>query len=56
MFFIFIFFSLAIHQLVLGHVRVYIFDQPISDELAEYLGIKTEYTPLAVVRLVNIYI
>ena len=38
-----------------GHVRVHIFVRPISDELAEYLGIQIEYTPLAVVRLVKIY-
>ena len=40
---------------VWGHVRVHVFNRPISDESTKYLSSKTEYSPTAVVRLVNIF-
>jgi len=42
-------------QPVWGHIRVHIFDQLIRDVPTLSLGIKTEYTPRTVVRLVNIF-
>jgi hypothetical protein len=35
--------------------KVHIFNQPINDEPTNSLGIKAEYTPRAVVQLVNIF-
>ena len=40
---------------VWGHVRFHISNQPTSDEPTKSLGIKTDYTPRAVVWLVNIF-
>jgi len=43
-----------VQQSVWGHVRVHIYNRPIKDEPTKSLVIKTEYTPRAVARLVNI--
>ena len=38
-----------------GHVRIHIFNRPISDEPTKSACIKTKYTPIVVVLLVNIF-
>ena len=40
---------------VWGHIKVHIFIQPISDEHTKSIGIKNEFKPRAVVRLVSIF-
>ena len=47
--------SFLIFLWCMGYVRGHIFNRPVKDDLTNSLGIKTRYTPRAVVRLVSIF-